>query len=286
MAEPTKAALPLEIVQEIVAKIAPWTGRIPDRKIFQTLVSCSLTSRHFAYAARRRLFSTLVLSQDAWHFHKAEPTWAQRSEEELMNRFNALIDILTDEASDLALMVRELDIHVDQQYVLIRKESQLHGVLSALCLQAVNLNYLRLVAFNSTYRVSWTSLPRETVDALRDLWRTLPVRQIDFTFCSDIPPFHMESEQNPQLQYISMYHSRFKGSDAHSWDILRNNLPVHTDLWGCLPENGLYEVHHAPDDVINFISMDVNLWSSEDVGRLNLLLFNKQFCTSLKSCHW
>ncbi|PPQ81048.1 hypothetical protein CVT25_014578 [Psilocybe cyanescens] len=280
---------PLELVEAFVEQLAPGSGTISERDILQTVIACTLTSKYFSFAARKRLFSTLVIDWEPTHLlPRITPRSETRTEEEISRRINSFIDLLADErSSDLALMLRSLHIIVDRQQVMLRQATNLHGLLKALSQRAHKLNILRV---DSRIFFSWTKIPQETADGLQALCRSLTVKRLILSFIHNIPPVIASAQESPHLRYINFEGSKFgkvetvvvAGSDVLPANVTSGNL----DLLGSLPTHGSYEIRYTSDGRIHIVGMDIIIRLSHDSQRLNQLLCDEGVRSSLKYCYW
>ncbi|PPQ81045.1 hypothetical protein CVT25_014575 [Psilocybe cyanescens] len=280
---------PLELIEAFVEQLAPGNSIIREREIFQTLISCTLTSKYFSFAARKRLFSTLVVDRKPKYLlQKITSPSKNRTEEEISRRINSFIDLLTDErSSDLALMIRSLHIIVDRQRVMLQQVTNLHDLLRALSHRAHNLNVLRV--HGRTF-FSWTTIPQKTADGLQELRRSLPINRLSFSGIHDIPPIIASAQESPQLRYIDLEESKFAENDAgmaaettiSPASVTSGNL----NLLGNLPTVGSYKIRYTSDGRTRIVGIDSTIQLFDDAQRLNQLLSDERVRSSLRYCNW
>ncbi|PPQ91115.1 hypothetical protein CVT25_013153 [Psilocybe cyanescens] len=285
----SKITFPLELVEAFVEKLAPGGGVIQEKKIFQTLIACTLTSKYFSFASRKRLFSTLVIDRESKYLLQNNTLRSKtRTEEEITRRVNSFIDLLANKrSSDLALMIRSLHIIVDRERIILQQATNLHGLLRSLSHRAHNLNILRVY---SLIFFSWTTIPQETADGLQALCRLLPVNRLSFNRVHDIPSTIASAQESPRLRYLDFKHSKFRIIEADmaaESNILPANVTSRNlDFLDSLPTHGSYQIRYTSDGRTHIIGMDIIIQLVHDSQRLNQLLCDERVRSSLKYCCW
>ncbi|PPQ91112.1 hypothetical protein CVT25_013150 [Psilocybe cyanescens] len=278
---------PHELVEAFVEQLAPGRGAILEEEIFQTLIACTLTSKYFSFAARKRLFSTLVIDRESkYPLQKNTSRSKIRTEEETSRRINSFLGLLDDErSSDLALMIRRLYIIVDKERFIFQEATNLHGLLRSLSNRAHNLSILRVWGH---IWFSWMTIPQETADGLQALCRLLPVNRLSFNLVYDIPSTIVSVQKCPRLRYIDFKKSKFRKLEA-SMSAGLNISPANVtsrklDLLGNLPTNGIYEIRYTSNGRTHIIGIDSTIHLFGDSQRLNQLLRDERIRSSLRYC--
>ncbi|PPQ81049.1 hypothetical protein CVT25_014579 [Psilocybe cyanescens] len=279
---------PLELVEAFVEQLAPGTGIVQEKQIFQTLISCTLASKYFSFAARKRLFSNLVVDRESEYLSQKNTSRNKiRTEEETSRRINTFLHLLADErSSDLALMVRSLHIVVDKNRVILQQATNLHSLLRVLSHRAHNLSMLQVYGL---IFVSWPTIPQETADGLYTICRSLPVNHLSFRRVRDIPPIIASAQESPHLLYIDLKNAKFgeieTGMAAESnISPARNVMSEDLDLLGSLSRYGSYEIRHTSDGRTHIVGIDVAIQHPDDAKQLNQLLSDERVRSSLQYC--
>lgn len=284
MATTTNPILPVELRDEILGYLVADSDMYLDRATFRTLLACNLTCRQFAAAARRRLFSTLVIDRDAWQMNLTQRRWKGRSVEDMSNRINALINLLTNNDSNLALVVRRLEISC----VVLRQESNLHGLLTVLSERALEINHLTM-HICGFHCLSWYDLPYQISESLERLCRSLLIHGLHFLYLIDIPPSIVAAQSAPHFEYISLTRSGFQQSDLRPRAILSDFTSTEANLDPVLtqiPNNGKYKICHTDARDLSIVGVHINISSVEDEQRVNQLISNEHLFHSLQSIRW
>ncbi|PPQ81050.1 hypothetical protein CVT25_014580 [Psilocybe cyanescens] len=282
---------PLELVEAFVEQLAPGSGIALEEEIFQTLVSCTLASKKFSFAARKRLFSTLVIGRN-WKHTSQIIDWHWRMmrkgrTEEASRRINSFLGLLADErSSDLALMIRRLHIIVDDERIILRQATNLHELLKVLSHRAHKLSILRV---HGRYTFSWTTIPQETADGLYALCRSLSVNHLSFSGVYNIPYTIASVQEYPHLRYIDFEESEFAGNDAGmaaetTISPATSLIAGHLDVLTGLPKYGSYEICYTSHGQINIVGIDITIRLRDESQRLNQLLSDERIRSSLRYC--
>ncbi|PPQ91111.1 hypothetical protein CVT25_013148 [Psilocybe cyanescens] len=279
---------PPELVEAFVEQLAPGNGIILSEEILQTLIACTLASKYFSFAARKRLFSTLMIDKQPRHLlQRSIPLNKTRTEEEISRRINTFLDLLADErSSDLALMVHSLHIIVDKECIILQQATNLHGLLKDLSHRAHNLSILLV---HGRISFSWTTIPQGTADGLQALCRSLPVNHLSFSCVHDIPPIIASVQTSPHLRHIDLKDSKFGTIEAgmaagSNISPTRSVTSGNLDLLGSLPRFGSYEICYTYDGRTHIVSINTTIRYPDDAQRLNQLLSDERVCSSLRYC--
>lgn len=276
--------LPSEVVDLIIGNLSPTDDAA-------TLYSCSRVSRTFSSAARRGIFSTLVInahktSQDQNLGFRTVP----RSVESTTHRNKALASLLADPTFGLALLVRELQIRIDTRCLIINESSHLNEVLIIIHSRASNLNTLSLgsepQSAASIRERSWSELPVETASILLSMCRTLPVSQLRFLYFSDIPSSILTSPQYPHLHRIELQWTTFVPTVENNDSTLEEETNTVSSLVAYLPRYGSCLISRHKIVVIRaYIFVFSNPEPKGDLARL-LYLLEHGLPKSLVSFAW
>ncbi|KAH9476486.1 hypothetical protein JR316_0010398 [Psilocybe cubensis] len=183
--------LPLEILEEVLGHIVEESDdiRSMSRSTLSTLFSCTLTSRLFAFAARRQIFHTLNIERKGRRLHLQGRWTTNRKEAELSRRFSALTDLLNAENTDLPLLIRTVRITIDKDRFLLQESSNLHSVFEALISRGANIQCLYVgVSYDTNSRLSWNDIPRLVASGLERISQLESLTRLHIRFITDLPP--------------------------------------------------------------------------------------------------
>ncbi|PPQ91114.1 hypothetical protein CVT25_013152 [Psilocybe cyanescens] len=279
---------PPELVEAFVEQLAPGSGPILEREIFQTVIAWTLTSKYFSFAARKRLFSTLVVDREPKNvLQMTDRQRRMRTEEEISRRINTFLDLLADErSSDLVLMVHNLHIIVDNECVILQEATNPHSLLRALGHQSHNLTLLQVYSDNF---ISWTMIPQKTADGIQALCRSLPLNNLSFSRVHNIPLIIAPAQESLHLRYIDLKNSKFEkieeGMEAElNISPARSVTSRNLDLLGSLPTYGSYDIRYISDGRTHIVGVDITIELLHDVQRLKQLLSDELVRSSLRYC--
>ncbi|PPQ88798.1 hypothetical protein CVT25_010484 [Psilocybe cyanescens] len=261
--------IPPEIIDLMVGNLS-----LPEDEA--TLQSCSLASRSFSSAARRRLFSTLLINACRYEYYKDRKNmgcgrYLQRSSEGVIRRSNKLVNLLANEQSNLPLLVRKLQVRIDPRRFIFQVDARLCELLSILKTRALNLNCLMLGSDAPPHDLHycWSrDTPSEIPKHLLDICRTLPIKELQFYHLTGIPTSITAVTQCPHLRCIELYGSTFEDYGESNNTGQSNQNSGITSYF--LPY-GQYLVSYD-NDMMMANSVDLNIRGGEDTLRFNILL--------------
>ncbi|KAH9476489.1 hypothetical protein JR316_0010401 [Psilocybe cubensis] len=238
-----------EIVDAIVDSIVPELGGNLHAHNLPFLVACTQISKSFAYAARKRIFSTIIIDQH--HQSLITSGLTISTGKYLNNIMTRLIHFMNNEKSDLVVHIRKLEIRIDFNSFLLSESSRLSLLLATFRDRAFNLNALSIVSRPDTW---WNLIPVAIVDLLRDMCRSLPISRLRFENVNSIPATVLSSQHTPRLQWFEL------GTSSFAFQSIRQV----TNWTNFIPDTGKYKIDfiHERELIVTAVDADFHRYDT------------------------
>lgn len=190
----------------------------------------------------------------------------RRSRDDMGQRIAILIELLcTSEESDLALIVRQVDLNVtgSDRWVLA-DDSNIDSLLAILRQRAVNLHTFSL-QIKDTF--SWTDIRPCTAQLLNDLVEAAPISILNFSKITGIP-YQLVAHCYPDPMVLDLEFSTFAMDTAAIGAAVTDQF----DLIASLPSRGRYHFKCDNDGRLVLIALRSFLYSHEGSPQLAALL--------------